>query len=94
MPIVSTRQASAKKLPSHHFCLVVGKTAKIKGKKLLSSQLVVWIRGWYKRFGLKKRQKSFKVYGHEIFMSLQTRAKFFGTHILKFYVSDIGLSGK
>jgi hypothetical protein len=34
------------------------------------------------------------MYGHEVLMSLQTRAKFFGTHFLHSYVSDIGLSGE
>jgi hypothetical protein len=31
------------------------------------------------------------MYGHEVLMSLQMRAKFFGTHFLHCYVSDIGL---
>jgi hypothetical protein len=31
------------------------------------------------------------VYGHEVLMSLQMRAKFFGTHLLHCFVSDIGL---
>jgi hypothetical protein len=31
------------------------------------------------------------MYGHEVLMSLQTRAKFFGTHFLHCYVSDIRL---
>jgi hypothetical protein len=31
------------------------------------------------------------MYGHEVLMSLQMRAKFFGTHFLHCYVKDIGL---
>jgi hypothetical protein len=33
------------------------------------------------------------MYGHEVLMSLQTRAKFFRTHFLHCDVSDIGLKG-
>jgi hypothetical protein len=29
------------------------------------------------------------MYGHEVLMSLQTRAKLFGTHFFPFHVSDI-----
>jgi hypothetical protein len=29
------------------------------------------------------------MYGHEVLMSLQTRAKFFGTHFFPFHLSDI-----
>jgi hypothetical protein len=31
------------------------------------------------------------MYGHEVLMSLQTRAKLFGTHFFHFHVSDITL---
>jgi hypothetical protein len=31
------------------------------------------------------------MYGHEVLMSLQTRAKFFGTHFLHSFVSDVRL---
>jgi hypothetical protein len=31
------------------------------------------------------------MYGHEVLMSLQTRAKLFGTHFFPFHVSDIRL---
>ena len=84
-PIVSDRQVSTEKLPPHHHFLVnrVGKTANINGKKLLSLQPVVRTRRCYMRVRLIKRQKSFQgiaMYGHEVLMSLQTRAKFFGTH--------------
>jgi hypothetical protein len=57
---------------------------------------VVRTRKSYKIVGLLKRQKSFQgltMYGHEVLMSLQTRAKF-GTLFLHCYVSDIGLSGE
>jgi hypothetical protein len=39
-----------------------------------------------------KRQKSFQgltMYGHEVLMSLQTRANLSGTHFFHFHVSDI-----
>jgi hypothetical protein len=38
----------------------VSKTANINGKKLFSLQPVVRTRGYYKRVGLIKRQKSFQ----------------------------------
>jgi hypothetical protein len=63
-------------------------------KKLLSLKPVVRARRSYKSAGLIKRQKSFQglaVYGHEVMMSLQTRAQLFGTHFLPFHVSDIRL---
>jgi hypothetical protein len=44
-----------------------------------------------------KRQKYFQglaMFGHEVLISLQTRAKFLGTHFSHSCVSDIGLSGK
>ena len=31
------------------------------------------------------------MYAHAVLMTLQTRAKFFGTHFLHSYVSEIGL---
>jgi hypothetical protein len=63
-------------------------------KKLLSLKPVVTTRRNYRRVGLIKRQKSFRglaIYGHEVLMSLQTRATFFGTHVLHAHVSDIRL---
>jgi hypothetical protein len=68
------------------------KTAKINGKKLLSLKPVVSTRRSYKRVGLTKRQKFFQglaMYDHEVWMSLQTRAKIFWTHFLHLHVSDI-----
>jgi hypothetical protein len=56
----------------------------IIGNTLLSLKPVVRTRRSYKRAGLIKQQKSFQglaMYGHEVLMSLQTRAKFLG-HIL------------
>ena len=44
-----------------------------------------------------KQQKSFQgltTYGHEVLMSLQTQAKFFGTHFLHSYLSELGLIGE
>jgi hypothetical protein len=55
----------------------------IIGKTLLSLKPVVRTRRSYKRAGLMKQQKSFQglaIYGHEVLMSLQKRAKLFGTH--------------
>jgi hypothetical protein len=55
----------------------------IDGKKLLNLKPNVRTRWIYKTAGLMKRQKSFQglaMYGHEVLMSLQTRAKFLGTH--------------
>jgi hypothetical protein len=55
----------------------------IIGKKFLSLKPVVRTRRSYKRAGLIKRQKSFQgiaMYGHEVLMSLQKRAKLFATH--------------
>jgi hypothetical protein len=51
--------------------------------KLLSLQPVVRTRRCYTIVGLVERQKSFQglaTYGHEVLMSLQTRATFLGTH--------------
>jgi hypothetical protein len=70
------------------------KTANIIGKELLSSKPVLFTRRSYNRAGLTKRQKSFQglaMYGHEVLMSLRTRAKFFGTHFSHSHVSDISL---
>ena len=98
-PIVSDRQASTGKLSPRHHCLVsrVGKTANINGKKLVSLQSVVRTRRYYKRVRLIKQQKSVQrlaTYGHEVLMSLQARAKFFGTHFLHSFLSELGLSGE
>jgi hypothetical protein len=95
-PIVSTRQLPPKKLPPHHFCLVhkVRKTANINGEKLFSLKPLLRTRRSYKAVELRKRPKSFQglaMYGHEVLMSLQTRAKLFGTHFIHFHVSDIRL---
>ena len=99
MPIVSAQQASTEKLPPHPFCLVhrVGKTTNITGKKLLSLQPIVRTRRSYNRIWLIKRQKYFQglaTYGHEVLMSLQTRANFFGIHWWYSFVNDIGLIGE
>jgi hypothetical protein len=53
----------------------------IYGKNIRSLKPVA--RRSYKRVGLEKRQKSSggnAMYGHEVLKSLQTRAKFLGTH--------------
>jgi hypothetical protein len=55
----------------------------IIGKKLLSLKPVVRTRRSCKRAGLIKRQKSLQglaMYGHEVLMSFQKRAKLFATH--------------
>ena len=70
---------------------------RIKGQKNFSLQPVVRTRLYYKRVKHLKRQKSFKgiaMYGREVLMSLQEHAKFFVTHFLHSYVSEIGLSGE
>jgi hypothetical protein len=87
---------SIEKLPRHHLCVVhwVRKTATITGKKTFQFQPVTRTPRSYKRVGLIKRQKSFPgltMYGHEVLMSLQTRAKLFGTHFLHCFVNDIRL---
>ena len=87
---------STGKLPPRHHCLVsrVGKTANINGKKLLSLQPVVRC---YKRVRLKtaKAFQGLAMYGHEVLMSLQTRAKFFNvTHFLHSYLSELGVIGE
>jgi hypothetical protein len=54
-------------------------------QKLLSLKPVVRTRRSYKRAGLIKRQSSSQglaMYGHGVMMSLQKRAKLFGTHFL------------
>jgi hypothetical protein len=51
--------------------------------KLLSLKLVVTTPSSYQWVGYTKRQKSFQglaIYGHEVLMSLQRRAKFLGTY--------------
>ena len=80
-------------------CLVsrVGKTANINGKKLLSLQPVVRTQRYYKGVRLIKQQKYFQglaTYGHEVLMSLQTRARFFATHFLHSYLSELGIIGE
>jgi hypothetical protein len=55
----------------------------INSKKLLILQSVVRTQRSHKRVGLKKTAKSFQglaIYGHEVLISLQTRAKILGTH--------------
>jgi hypothetical protein len=59
---------------------------KINGKKLVSLKPVVRTRRSYKRVGLIKRQQSFEgraMCGHEVLMSLLTRANFLATHLLR-----------
>ena len=64
--------------PRHHFLVNrVRKTADFNGEKLLSLQPVVRTRRYYKRVRLIKQQKYFQgleMYGHEVLMTLQTRA--------------------
>jgi hypothetical protein len=71
------------------------KTANIIGKKTSQFKAsCLRTRRNYKGAGLIKRQKSFQglaMYGHEVLMYLQTRAKLFGTHLFLFHVSDIRL---
>jgi hypothetical protein len=53
------------------------------GKKLLSLKLVARTRISYQWVGYRKPQTSFQgfaIYGHQVLMSLQTRANFLGTH--------------
>jgi hypothetical protein len=55
----------------------------IISKKHVSLKPGVRTRRSYNRAGLIKEQKSFQglaMYGHEVLMSLQKRAKLFGTH--------------
>jgi hypothetical protein len=70
------------------------KTANTTGKKLLSLiKPVVRTRRSYKRTGLTKQQKSFQglaMYGHEVMMSLQKRAKLFGTQFFPFMLVTLG----
>jgi hypothetical protein len=64
-------------------CLRLVVTSIIVGKTLLSLKPVVRTLRSYKKAGLTKRQKSFQelaMYGYEVMMSLQKRAKLFGTH--------------
>jgi hypothetical protein len=63
------------------------KTANTIGKTLLNLMPVIRTRISYWRAGLRKRHQSFQglaMYGHEVLMSLQTRAKLFGTHFFPF----------
>jgi hypothetical protein len=70
------------------------KTANSNGKKLLILKPVVRTRRSYKRAELIKRQKSLQglaMYGHEVLMSLQTRAMLFGAPFFRFHITDIRL---
>jgi hypothetical protein len=88
--------ASTEKLPPHHFCFVqrVRKTTNINDKKFFILKPVVRTQRSYKRVGLIKRQKSCQglvMFGHEMLISLQMRAKLFETHFLLCFLSDIRL---
>jgi hypothetical protein len=89
MPIVSTQQLPSKScLSSLLFSSYrLRTTANINGKKLLTLKPVVRTQRRYKRAVLVKWQKSFQglaVYRHEVLMSLQARAKLFGTPFFTF----------